>query len=557
MPITPGEYWNVIERNRPPIKRRANHAKVRTGCITCKNRRVKCDERKPLCLRCEKSGHLCVGYKDASAKRGRELPPSAASVISTRNAVIRPRSLQPRPVIDATQSSSLDVRLPTSLTPPYPDVSDAPFFERFRSQIITDISKWCVNNYWKGILCQVMHDECIQHASLALAAMLLAVEKSLDPDCRSSLPLTQYAEGRAALRHYMKAISLCRERLLNGITKDTIRSNLTCTFLFAMIEILQGNMSTVDRIMVNGTLLIRDVIRAKTPSGRPMLAWDQELAEIKSGFDRLTIMWGLCPFFHGQKEIYTVVTSDGQPLEMPDKDAPLFAIRHRWSMFQNDIGLFLMSVRCGKVVSPQHMSSVLSEQSKYMSQLRKWLSMINTLLERERDTSAFHRLSMMKAIALSYYIFLCCFLDRSDVSYDLHLQDFLEVLRICERFIPEKPPTHLKFSLDIEIFPIASFTISKCRDQKARQLALKIFNEITHRQVLWNNQGMLKSLQALVDLEQKGRDKSGFIPPSSRYYFVGSQWDLDRRQMMAWFVSVASEPTESGDLPTVRVPISF
>ncbi|XXH00101.1 hypothetical protein Hte_006443 [Hypoxylon texense] len=561
MPVTPGQYWNLIERNRPPVKRRANHAKVRTGCVTCKNRRVKCDEGKPQCLRCEKSGHLCAGYGDASANRGKDVPPLAASEISkrtTERTVVRPRSLQPRRAVDAAQpSSSLAIRLPASLTPAYLDSQDAPFFDRFRSQIITDIASWCSANYWSGMLSQIMHDECIQHASLALAAMLLAVERSLDPANRSSVPLTQYEEGKVALRHYMKAIALCRERLLGGITKDTVRSNLTSTFLFAIIEVLQGNMSTVDQIMVNGTLLLRDAINSKASSGRPTLVWDQELAEMKGGFDRLTIMWGLCPFFHGQKEIYTVTTSNGQSPEVPDMDAPMSVVRRCWNMFQNNLGLFIMSVRCGKVVSPEHMESVISQKSKYITQLRQWTSLIDTLLEREKNTPTFYPLSIMKALALTCTIFLSCFLDRSDVSYDLHHQSFLEVLQICQRFIPEKPPAHLKISLDVDIFPISSFTVTKCRDQKTRLLALKIFGEMTYRQGLWNNQGMLKSLQALVDLEHKGRDKDGFIPPRSRYYFVASEWDLESRQMLASFVCCVSVPTESGDLPTVRVPISF
>ncbi|KAM5347759.1 hypothetical protein ACJ41O_007583 [Fusarium nematophilum] len=36
--------------------------KVRTGCLTCKIRRVKCDEAKPFCHRCEKTGRKCDGY---------------------------------------------------------------------------------------------------------------------------------------------------------------------------------------------------------------------------------------------------------------------------------------------------------------------------------------------------------------------------------------------------------------------------------------------------------------------------------------------------------------
>ncbi|KAK7724849.1 hypothetical protein SLS57_004120 [Botryosphaeria dothidea] len=34
-----------------------------SGCHTCRARHIKCDERKPTCLRCEKSGYTCQGYK--------------------------------------------------------------------------------------------------------------------------------------------------------------------------------------------------------------------------------------------------------------------------------------------------------------------------------------------------------------------------------------------------------------------------------------------------------------------------------------------------------------
>ncbi|KAI1400869.1 hypothetical protein F4819DRAFT_355433 [Hypoxylon fuscum] len=555
MPVTPRQYWDLIERNQPPIKRRANHAKVRTGCTTCKHRRIKCDERKPSCGRCEKAGYICAGYEDPNANCRKDLPPPPASKRRT-DAVLRPKSLRPR-VIDAMHQSQINLLLPPSLSPIYLDNRDGPFFERFRSQIMIEISTWCGGEYWKRILGEVMQDECIRHAALALAAMLLAVEQSPDPTNLSSVQLTQCAEGQAALRYYMKAISLCRKQLLGGITKDTVRSNISSTFFFAMIELLQGNMSTVDQIMVNGTLLLREATKARAPSGCATVVWDEELINQKAGFDKIIISWGLCPFFHGQKEIYTEMTPANSYSEVPDQDLPTLVIRGRWTRFQNDMGLFMMSVRCGKLVSPEYMESVVSQKSKYVAQLRQWMPLLDILLEREKSTSEFYPLSIMKASSLTATIFLSCFLDRSDVSYDLHHQSFLEILQICQRFVPEKPPAHLKFSLDIDLFPIVSFTVTKCRDQKTRQLALKIFREMTYRQVFWNNQGMLKSLQALVDLEHRGRDKRGFVPPSSRYFFVSSEWDSERRQMMAAFVCVVSVPTESGDMPTIRVPISF
>lgn len=36
--------------------------RVRTGCITCRKRRVKCDETRPVCTRCRSANFECEGY---------------------------------------------------------------------------------------------------------------------------------------------------------------------------------------------------------------------------------------------------------------------------------------------------------------------------------------------------------------------------------------------------------------------------------------------------------------------------------------------------------------
>ncbi|KAL4906957.1 hypothetical protein BDW74DRAFT_150064 [Aspergillus multicolor] len=49
------------DRNsEPTYHARRAHRKSRNGCLVCKGRRVKCDERKPSCLRCENYGAQCI-----------------------------------------------------------------------------------------------------------------------------------------------------------------------------------------------------------------------------------------------------------------------------------------------------------------------------------------------------------------------------------------------------------------------------------------------------------------------------------------------------------------
>lgn len=62
---------NALLKKRRIIKRR-----TRTGCLTCRKRRIKCDERKPHCFNCERSKKLCLGYETPNAGARRSVDES-------------------------------------------------------------------------------------------------------------------------------------------------------------------------------------------------------------------------------------------------------------------------------------------------------------------------------------------------------------------------------------------------------------------------------------------------------------------------------------------------
>ncbi|KAI3572650.1 hypothetical protein IWW34DRAFT_708134 [Fusarium oxysporum f. sp. albedinis] len=74
------------------MARRA-HNKSRLGCRVCKQRKVKCDERKPACDRCVTAGRQCSYLGDAP-----DIPTPASSLsVPSRDATHRPTTPQLTP----------------------------------------------------------------------------------------------------------------------------------------------------------------------------------------------------------------------------------------------------------------------------------------------------------------------------------------------------------------------------------------------------------------------------------------------------------------------------
>ncbi|KAF1735800.1 putative transcriptional regulatory protein [Beauveria bassiana] len=68
------------EGTSPPRQKRWA-TKTRTGCITCRIRRVKCDEAKPMCNRCMTSGRMCDGYKSPPQKPSKQTASTASESV--------------------------------------------------------------------------------------------------------------------------------------------------------------------------------------------------------------------------------------------------------------------------------------------------------------------------------------------------------------------------------------------------------------------------------------------------------------------------------------------
>lgn len=67
-----------------PLSDQKKHKRTRSGCFTCRSRRVKCDENRPICERCKKGSRDCV-YPSSSSSTSSSSSKSARAVKSRVN----------------------------------------------------------------------------------------------------------------------------------------------------------------------------------------------------------------------------------------------------------------------------------------------------------------------------------------------------------------------------------------------------------------------------------------------------------------------------------------
>ncbi|KAH7324208.1 hypothetical protein B0I35DRAFT_158111 [Stachybotrys elegans] len=204
---------------------RAFAPKVRTGCLTCKKRRKKCDEEKPTCRRCSDGGYVCDGYTPAPITAPPDRPESA---IVQASAPVPYRALLPG------------------------DWLGVHFYNHFFGQTVHDmaISRSLNSDFWRSSFMGPSQDaRCIWHATVALGAvhwMFITPSAEHDPS------LTRFAtiQYNGAISELMQITQRAEESPTNSSTI------LTCCFLFVLLESLRGNFSEAMRHLNSGARII-------------------------------------------------------------------------------------------------------------------------------------------------------------------------------------------------------------------------------------------------------------------------------------------------------------
>ncbi|CBF73568.1 Zn(II)2Cys6 transcription factor [Aspergillus nidulans FGSC A4] len=244
--------------------------KVRTGCFTCKQRRVKCDEGKPACQNCERTGRRCEGY-----------PPGPASTPAGDGSL----DAQVQRCAQQIVVYNLPFKVPGS-------AADRQLLHFYTCEAAGGLSSFSDSTLWSKLVLQRSHHQpVVRHTLVALAALY---RDYIEGGNRVQAPASHAAMQRIAKCHRQLRLYLRSADASADIA-------LICSILFYAFETLLGDCSTATQHLDNGLrLLKRCQMQALAHSGR-----DELLAHLVPIFSRLDI--NASTFDNERRPILTLV----------------------------------------------------------------------------------------------------------------------------------------------------------------------------------------------------------------------------------------------------------
>ncbi|PVH87701.1 hypothetical protein DL98DRAFT_252665 [Cadophora sp. DSE1049] len=209
--------------------------KVKTGCTTCRIRRVKCDEIKPFCNRCRSTGRTCDGYESPfKAWEAQSLDifrvASGCSKPDTRS-----RPMQPTVLLEVTPQ-------------------DIDLLNRyFSTKTMFDINMGCYEEA-RQVLQASLTDSSVRYAVSSLRALREDLETSGDGPTSIAQPSPGFSYG---LQQYNMALG---GLLINmsSPSSNILKSALLCCRIFISIEQVQKNHSAMAQHVIRGLRIMHE-----------------------------------------------------------------------------------------------------------------------------------------------------------------------------------------------------------------------------------------------------------------------------------------------------------
>ncbi|KAL4939917.1 hypothetical protein BDV06DRAFT_230774 [Aspergillus oleicola] len=449
-----------------PFKRK-NTRHVKSGCRTCKVRRVKCDEQRPSCRKCEASGRVCDGYGIWSSSPART---------PAQKLVYPPRTL---PGLGQTEKQHLD---------------------RYQTLLTGKLTQPFGSHFWGSVVLQVsLSEAAVLHAVIALTSAHELFLQGLNFD------------DPFLLRHYNSAIHALTSKSVG------LRVALVSCVLFLCIEILRGDPNAMQTHFDSGIKLLRQLQRANDTDSvlikHDPETFDDHLVDV---FAKLNLQFLMLGHALHQKDTFMPSFHYSSRVQLPSCFCSAQEARQSINPLLVSV-LHLVKEREQEILftdglPPRPSAAFLDRQAMLQSAMSEWTARYEASIASLFVTSS--RSERLGVLLLRVYaevstiLLATCFAIK-ETAYDAHLVRFQSIVQRYSDFheveylsMAKDCPAHPFFTTDASFFPPLYFTALKCRNRAVRHRALCLLKEYDHLEGPWTGPMVAAIARHVVSLEE-------------------------------------------------------
>lgn len=463
-------------------KGRLGSRKSTSGCITCKIRRVKCDEERPTCRRCTSTGRTCDGYAQSA---------SAAPSLGL-------------PVCGLAKAS------------------EARHYEFFIYQVVPGLPTIIAEGFWHKIIPQFsVSDRVVWDAVIAMSILLQ----------RARLPKQRgptFTERQAALKSYNRSVAGLQAQLSRRQAWSTACS-ITC-IVYICIECLQGHHTEAMAIYSQALNLMSASRRC------PKLTEEARVdAAVLTLLEHMALSRGQA---YAIEKVslkpgvgYASMRHARNDLNM------LMAEAHQFVCDVEEVKIVQSSYNNKFWEPPLHW---IRQHSDLMQRIRQWrLAVKCTDRGSDRDEQELYHVGILAYE--QYYVWVGVLLSMFETANDEYFESFATMIYHAEQLLTVFRGVDIAFSFETRFIPMVSIMAHKCRHPVLRRQAVNLLRRGPQRENLWTAEHELRAAQATIAFEESGDVNVPFqqiapicVPPEKRRVFKRFDVPPDRILFGTW-----------------------
>ncbi|RSL51375.1 hypothetical protein CEP54_011453 [Fusarium duplospermum] len=448
---------------------RKGSRKVRTGCLTCKIRKVKCDEAKPFCQRCEKTGRKCDGY----------MVPWTPDLDDSRrkyDRYILPWTPDPADSRMLYQYGGTE--------------TEARALQFFCEVAGPSLSGPIEPSFWTKVVMQICCSQpAVKHSVIAISSFYEEVEAEVQSGKKP--------QHTVALKHYNTAIQELKKM-------DNQPLVLLVCLLFVCMELLQSNQGLAVQHCNHGLAILKQCISE---------TWVTE--HLAPMFRRLC---AVPLFFGGDFANFPDLNVFEYPIP---REAEFSSFSDAQGMIDDIFNRTVRLVRWGeeycvgdlrhKEVNPR----LLEEQKRTEALLAQWQALFDKWESRVKPSTVTElQRSFLVMRHQTCQVWARMAFCPEESGYDKHVDNFKRIVE--ESALVERNNNRsLVFCFEMAFTPMLFSIVMKCRDLTTRLEALRLIKvHGVPKESLWESQIMHAIGRRLIEIEHGAiLDDKGQLSP--------------------------------------------